>query len=65
MFNQISIMKKKLTMGLLFGAGIGLITGILTNAIAIGLVLGAGVGLVLGAALGTGVKKMMRNKKYN
>lgn len=44
-------MKKKLTIGLLFGAGIGLCVGILTNNIAIGMSLGAGVGLVLGATV--------------
>ncbi len=48
---------KNITLGLVFGAGIGLCIGILTNSIAIGLSLGAGAGLVLGAALGTGVKK--------
>ncbi len=41
---------KHITLGILFGAGIGLCIGILTNTIAIGLVLGAGVGLVFGAA---------------
>lgn len=46
-------MKKKILLGLIFGAGIGLIAGILTNTIAIGLVLGAGVGLVLGAVIKT------------
>jgi len=44
-------MKKKLVLGLIFGAGIGLCTGILTNNIAIGLGLGAGIGLVLGGLL--------------
>ncbi len=44
-------MKNKLiTLGLVFGAGIGLCIGIVTNNIEIGLSLGAGVGLVLGAA---------------
>jgi len=51
---------KNITLGVLFGAGIGLCIGILTNSIAIGMSLGAGAGLVLGAALGNGVKK---NKK--
>lgn len=41
-------MKKKLIVGLVFGAGIGLCVGILTDTIAIGLVLGAGLGLVFG-----------------
>ena len=50
-------MKKKLTLGLIFGAGIGLCIGILTNSISIALPLGAGAGLVLGAALVNGVKK--------
>ncbi len=44
-------MKNKLKLGLLFGAGIGLCVGILTNHIAIGLVLGAGVGLVFGSII--------------
>ena len=48
---------KYIALGLVFGAGIGLCIGILTNNIAIGLSLGAGAGLVLGAALGTSVKK--------
>ncbi|MFP4846478.1 hypothetical protein [Winogradskyella sp. PE311] len=51
---------KNITIGVLFGAGIGLCIGILTNNIAIGMSLGAGAGLVIGAALGNGVKK---NKK--
>jgi len=37
---------KNITLGVLFGAGIGLIIGILTNSIATGLSLGAGLGLV-------------------
>jgi len=41
---------KHITLGLVFGAGIGLCIGIVTNNIEIGLSLGAGVGLVLGAA---------------
>ena len=44
-------MKKKLGLGLIFGAGIGLCAGILTNTIAIGLALGAGAGLVLGTII--------------
>ncbi|SEL09135.1 hypothetical protein SAMN04487910_1688 [Aquimarina amphilecti] len=44
-------MKKKLTLGLLFGAGIGLLAGILTDNIAIGLAFGAGVGLVFGTVI--------------
>ncbi len=44
-------------LGLVFGAGIGLCIGIVTNSLAIGISLGAGAGLVLGAALGTSVKK--------
>jgi F0F1-type ATP synthase membrane subunit c/vacuolar-type H+-ATPase subunit K len=43
-------------LGLVFGAGIGLCIGILTNNIAIGLSLGAGAGSVLGITLGTSVK---------
>ena len=54
-------MKNKLILGLIFGAGIGLCIGILTNNIAIGLSLGAGIGLVLGTALGIKIKK--ENKK--
>ena len=44
-------MKKKLIVGLIFGAGIGLCGGILTGNIAIGLALGAGVGLIFGALI--------------
>jgi hypothetical protein len=44
-------MKKKLGLGLIFGAGIGLCAGILTSNIAIGLALGTGAGLVLGAVI--------------
>ncbi len=43
-------MKKKLILGIIFGAGIGLCVGILTNNIALGLALGAGAGLVLASA---------------
>ena len=45
---------KYIALGLVFGAGIGLCIGILTNNIAIGLVLGAGVGLVFGTAIKSG-----------
>ena len=45
---------KYIVLGLVFGAGIGLCIGILTNNIAIGLVLGAGVGLVFGTAIKSG-----------
>ncbi|WP_340201549.1 hypothetical protein [Ascidiimonas sp. W6] len=48
---------KHITLGLVFGAGIGLCIGVLINSIAIGLLLVAGVGLVLVAVLGNGVKK--------
>ena len=48
---------KYIALGLVFGAGIGLCTGILTDNIAIGISLGAGAGLVLGVALGTKLKK--------
>tara|TARA_R110001583_G_scaffold100925_1_gene247184 strand:+ start:2195 stop:2374 length:180 start_codon:yes stop_codon:yes gene_type:complete len=50
-------MKKKIVLGLIYGAGIGLIAGILANTIAIGLALGAGVGLVLGAVVKNYYKK--------
>lgn len=48
---------KHIISGLIFGAGIGLCIGVLTNSIAIGLSLGSGVGLVLGATLETQTKK--------
>ena len=44
-------MKKKLIVGVVFGAGIGLCAGILTGNIAIGLALGAGVGWILGTTI--------------
>lgn len=51
-------MKKKYrALGLLFGAGIGLCVGLLTDNIAFGISLGAGVGLVISTALGTSVNK--------
>ena len=40
---------KYISLGIVFGAGIGLCIGVLTNNIAIGTSLGAGVGLVFGA----------------
>ncbi len=49
--------KKHLKIGVLFGAGVGLCAGILTNTIAIGLALGAGAGLVLGSPMRTKFKK--------
>ncbi len=52
---------KNMTLGLVFGAGIGLCIGILINSIAIGLSLGTGAGLVLGATLKTGAKKENEN----
>jgi len=42
---------KHITLGLVFGAGVGTCIGILTNNISLGLSLGTGAGLVLGAAL--------------
>jgi len=51
------------TLGLVFGAGIGLCIGIMTNSLAIGISLGAGAGLALGAALETSAKKKMTSKK--
>lgn len=44
-------MKKEMTLRLVFGAGIGLCVGVITDNIAIGIVLGAGVGLILGAVI--------------
>ena len=49
-YNKIDNMKNKyISLGIVFGAGIGLCIGVLTNNIAIGTSLGAGVGLVFGA----------------
>ncbi len=42
---------KNIKLGTIFGAGIGLLAGILTGNIAIGLALGAGVGLVFGTVI--------------
>ena len=39
---------KYIALGLIFGAGIGLSVGIITNSIEISLPLGAGVGLIFG-----------------
>ncbi|WP_298538690.1 hypothetical protein [uncultured Aquimarina sp.] len=44
-------MKKKWALGLIFGAGIGLGVGVLTDNIAIGLALGAGLDLVFGSVI--------------
>jgi len=39
---------KHLTLGIIFGAGIGLCIGVVTNSIAISLPLGTGIGLIFG-----------------
>ena len=52
-----------IALGLIFGAGIGLSAGVLTNNLAIWLSIGAGTGLVLGAGLGTYVKGKSRDGK--
>ncbi|WP_298504420.1 hypothetical protein [uncultured Maribacter sp.] len=43
--------EKKMILGLIFGAGIGISVGILTNNIAIGIAFGAGLGLVFGSII--------------
>lgn len=50
-----------IALGLIFGAGIGLSIGVLTESLAIWLSIGAGAGLVLGAGLGTYVNGKSRD----
>ena len=50
-----------ISLGLIFGAGIGLSVGVLTESLAIWLSIGAGTGLALGAGLGTYVKGKRRD----
>lgn len=50
-----------IALGLVFGAGIGLSVGVLTDNLAICLSIGAGAGLALGAGLGTYVKGKRRD----
>jgi len=52
---------KQTTLGVIFGAGIGLSVGILTDNIDIGLSIGAGVGLVLETSANKKIK--LRNKE--
>jgi hypothetical protein len=51
------------TLGLIFGAGIGLSVGVLTESLAIWLSIGAGAGLTLGAGLETYLKGKSRDCK--
>ena len=46
-----------ISLGLIFGAGIGLSVGVLTGNLAIYLSMGAGAGLVLGAGIDAHLKK--------
>jgi len=48
-------------LGLIFGAGIGLSVGVLTDNLAIWFSIGAGTGLALGVGLGTCVKGKRRD----
>ena len=50
-----------ISLGLIFGAGIGLSVGVLTDNLAIWFSIGAGTGLALGAGLGTYVKGKRRD----
>ena len=50
-----------MALGLIFGAGIGINIGILTNNLAIWLPIFTGVGLALGAVFGTYLKEQKRN----
>lgn len=56
--NLSTIMKNNFTvLGLIFGAGIGICVGVLTNNLAICLSIGTGAGLALGTAYGAYVKE--------
>ena len=50
-------------LGLIFGAGIGLSVGVLTDNLAIYLSMGAGAGLVLGAGIDAYLKKGRKDCK--
>ena len=52
-----------MSLGLIFGAGIGLSVGVLTDNLAIYLSMGAGVGLVLGAGIDAYLKKGRKDCK--
>jgi len=52
-----------ISLGLIFGAGIGLSVGILTDNLAIYLSMGAGAGLVLGASIDDYLKKGRKDCK--
>ncbi len=52
-----------ISLGLIFGAGIGLSLGILTDNLAIYLSMGAGAGLVLGASIDDYLKKGRKDCK--
>jgi len=52
-----------MSLGLIFGAGIGLSVGVLTDNLAIYLSMGAGAGLVLGAGIDAYLKKGRKDCK--
>lgn len=52
-----------MALGLIFGAGIGINIGVLTDNLAIWLSIFTGVGIALGAAYGTYLKEQKRNCK--
>ena len=52
-----------ISLGLIFGAGIGLSVGVLTDNFAIYLSMGAGAGLVLSAGIDTYLKKGRKDCK--
>jgi hypothetical protein len=52
-----------ISLGLIFGAGIGLSVGVLTDNLAIYLSMGAGAGLVLGASIDAYLKKGRKDCK--
>lgn len=52
-------------LGLIFGAGMGICLGVVTDNLAIGLSIGAGAGLALGTAFGAAVKREKRKCEAN
>jgi hypothetical protein len=52
---------KFLAIGLVLGAGLGIIAGSLMNDIPIGIIFGGGFGLIMGLAIGTGMDRRVES----